>query len=214
MLMIQNLECVRGDRQLFSGVGFCVDSGAILHVRGPNGCGKTSLLRILCGLIDPTEGSISWQGKSIRALGEAYYRDMAYIGHRNALKDDLTTLENLSVSLQLAQVDHSERELSDALDHMGLSGCKNLPVKVLSQGQRRRLSLSRLLLQRAALWILDEPLVALDRSAVGLVEGLVDEHVSRGGVVVLTTHQELNVSSGAQWELDLGNLPGGLWQEP
>ena len=212
MLMVENLECVRGDRQLFSGVGFSIEKGA-LRVRGSNGCGKTSLLRILCGLIDPTEGNISWRGESIRTLGEAYYRDMVYIGHRNALKDDLTALENLRVSLQLAQADHSERELSDAMDHMGLSGCKNLPVKMLSQGQRRRLTLSRLLLQKAALWILDEPLVALDRSAVELVEAMINEHVSRGGIVVLTTHQELKVSCVAQQELDLENLPGGLWRE-
>lgn len=211
MLMVQHLACVRGDRQLFSGVGFNLEKGALLHVRGPNGCGKTSLLRILCGLIDPTEGNISWEGKPMRAIGETFFRDVAYIGHRNALKDDLTALENLRVSLEMAQVDPSERELSGALDHMGLSECESLPVKVLSQGQRRRLSLSRLLLQRAVLWILDEPLVALDRAAVGLVETLIDKHISLGGIVVMTTHQDLSVSSGMQQELDLGNLPGALW---
>lgn len=196
MLEVSNLECVRGDRRLFAGMNFSVQPGELLHVHGPNGSGKTSLLRMLCGLAAPAEGEVRWNGENIRSLREDYFKEMTYFGHLAGIKEELTALENLRVTVQLAGGDSAEDGLFGALDRMGLAGREDLPAKVLSQGQKRRVALARLLLCPARLWILDEPFTALDVAAVKMVQQLLSEHLNNGGMVVLTTHQEVDIPAG------------------
>lgn len=203
MLNVAELECVRGDRRLFNGMNFSLEAGAMLQVQGPNGSGKTSLLRMLCGLMAPAHGEIRWKGERIRSLGEEYFKYLTYIGHFSAIKDELTAQENLRISAELAGVDVDLEAARDALARMGLAGREHLPAKVLSQGQRRRVALSRLLVCDTPLWILDEPLTALDKQAVGLIQSLLGEHLRRGGMVVLTTHQELDVTAVSPQRIEL-----------
>jgi heme exporter protein A len=194
MLEISNLACIRGDHQLFSGLSFSLRAGELMQVQGENGSGKTSLLRTLCGFMQPAEGEIRWSGRDVRELDESYLAEMIYLGHLNAIKDELNALENLRISAGLAGYSVDEKEALAALRRMGLSRREHLPVKVLSQGQRRRVALSRLLVGDARLWILDEPLTALDVGAVGLMQELIGEHLSKGGMAIFTTHQPLHVA--------------------
>lgn len=194
MLDVSNLECSRGDHRLFSGLNFSLHPGQIMQVQGANGSGKTSLLRTLCGFMMPDQGSISWCGKSIRELDEDYYAKVLYLGHLNAIKDELSAQENLRISAGLSGIGLDEKEALAALRRMGLRGRERLPAKVLSQGQRRRVALARLLTSDATLWILDEPLTALDVGAVALIQELIVEHLARQGMVIFTTHQPLQVA--------------------
>ncbi|HUX23451.1 MAG TPA: cytochrome c biogenesis heme-transporting ATPase CcmA [Burkholderiales bacterium] len=204
MLEAIELECIRGERRLFSGLSFGLGSGELLRVVGANGSGKTSLLRIMCGLVAPSAGELRWQGRSIRAEREEYSRNLVYIGHLNALKDDLTALENLQVAAALAGMPADAARMLAALDCFGVAHCAELPAKVLSQGQRRRAALSRLALSAAVpLWILDEPFSALDVAAVVELERLLAAHLASGGMVVLTTHQEVQVVAQAVLRVDL-----------
>jgi heme exporter protein A len=194
MLEVSNLACSRGDHRLFSGLNFTLGLGQIMQVQGVNGSGKTSLLRTLCGFMMPDEGDIVWRGESIRELDEDYYAEMLYLGHLNAIKDELSALENLRISSGLSGVDVDEKEAFAALRRMGLRGRELLPTKVLSQGQRRRVALARVLVSDAKLWILDEPLTALDVGAVVLIQELIAEHLTNQGMVIFTTHQPLQVA--------------------
>ncbi len=194
MLEINNLACTRGDHQLFSGLSFSLSAGELLQVQGENGKGKTSLLRMLCGFLAPAAGEIRWRGQDIRDLDEEYYAEMVYLGHLNAIKDELNALENLRISAGLAGCEVDDKQVIAALRHMGLRGRETLPVKVLSQGQRRRVALARLLVGNAPLWILDEPLTALDVGAVGLMQELIGTHLAKNGMVIFTTHQPLEVA--------------------
>ncbi|BBI99650.1 cytochrome c biogenesis ATP-binding export protein CcmA [Ferrigenium kumadai] len=194
MLEVSNLACSRGDHRLFSGLSFTLHPGQIMQVQGENGSGKTSLLRTLCGFMSPDEGDILWRGESTRELGEDYCAEMMYLGHLNAIKDELSALENLRISSGLSGVELDEKEAVAALRRMGLKGRELLPTKVLSQGQRRRVALARMLVSKAKLWILDEPLAALDVAAVALIESLLEEHLAREGMVIFTTHQPLQVA--------------------
>ena len=203
MLEISNLACVRGDHQLFSGLSFSLGPGELMQVQGENGSGKTSLLRTLCGFMQPAAGEIRWRGQDVHKLGEEYYAEMIYLGHLNAIKDELNALENLCISAGLAGYAAAEKDALAALRRMGLRRREHLPVKVLSQGQRRRVALSRLLVTDSRLWILDEPLTALDVGAVGLMQELIGEHLSKGGMAIFTTHQPLQVSGVATRQLML-----------
>jgi heme exporter protein A len=194
MLEVSNLACSRGDHRLFSGLSFNLQPGQIMQVQGVNGSGKTSLLRTLCGFLTPDEGDIAWRGESIRELDEDYYAEMLYLGHLNAIKDELSALENLRISSGLSGLELNEKEAIVALRQMGLRGREMLPTKVLSQGQRRRVALARLLVSDAKLWILDEPLTALDVGAVGLIQELISHHLAQQGMVIFTTHQSLQVA--------------------
>lgn len=194
MLEICNLACARGDHQLFSDLSFSLSAGELMQVQGENGKGKTSLLRTLCGFITPAAGEIRWRGQDIRELDEEYYAEMVYLGHHNAIKDELNALENLRISAGLAGCEVDDKQAIAALRHMGLRGRETLPVKVLSQGQRRRVALARLLVGNAPLWILDEPLTALDVGAVGLMQELIGTHLAKNGMVIFTTHQPLEVA--------------------
>lgn len=195
MLQGAALAAVRGDRRLFAGLSFDLGAGELLYVNGPNGSGKTTLLRMVCGLVMPAEGRVLWRGEDIRSLGEAFRADLLYCGHQNALKDELNGLENLLISSRLAGRPLGEAEALSALERMGLAGLEELPAKVLSQGQKRRVSLARLLLTRARLWVLDEPFTALDSGAIELLQATIRMHLDRDGLVVLTTHQQVSIDA-------------------
>ncbi len=204
MLEAAHLECVRGERTLFSGVGFSLAPGALLRVTGSNGSGKTSLARMLCGLLEPAAGEVRWGGENIRALRDEYWGRLLYIGHANALKDDLTATENLAFAGGIAGLTVSRERVHTALARFGLAGRERLPVRVLSQGQRRRAALARLAVSEAQpLWILDEPFAALDAAGVDLVQSLAGEHLARGGMVVLTTHQDARIKAPSVSEVNL-----------
>jgi heme exporter protein A len=204
MLEVSNLKCVRGERPLFDGVGFRLESGKLLYLRGANGAGKTSLLRILCGLSPAESGQIRWNGVAIDELGEAYRQDLFYLGHHNALQEALTVNENLAFYAALAGTIPSEADTADALARLGLRGCQTRLVRHLSQGQKRRVALSRLMLNRARLWILDEPFVALDQAAIQLLADLVAAHLNKGGLAVLTSHQQVDIGTVPPQVLELG----------
>ncbi len=204
MLSVVNLGCMRGDRRLFSGLSYEVALGSLLHVHGPNGSGKTTMLRALAGLVLPESGEIRWCGEDVRRTREAYFRDMIYFGHHYGLKFEMSGFENLKTFARLSGFGVSDADVERVMKRMGLARCVDLPVKVLSQGQKRRVSLARLLLQPARLWILDEPFTALDVGAVGLLQGMIEEHVAAGGVAILTTHQEVNIPADKIQHIHLG----------
>ena len=204
MLEAANLECVRGSRTLFRGVGFSLTPGALLRVTGSNGSGKTSLTRMLCGLLEPAAGEVRWKGENIRALREEFCGHLLYIGHANALKDDLTATENLAFSCGIAGLTVPRERAHAALERFGLAEGERLPVRALSQGQRRRAALARLAVGEAQpLWILDEPFAALDAAGIDLVQSLASEHLARGGMVVLTTHQDARIEAPSVTDINL-----------
>ncbi len=205
MLAVTSLECVRGERGLFRDVGFALTPGTLLQVHGPNGSGKTSLLRILAGMLEPTSGDIRWRGERISALGEAYRRELVYLGHQNAIKDDLSAVENLLVSERLAGVAITPERARASLARLGLKGFEDQPTRVLSQGQKRRAALARLESRTTCgLWILDEPFVALDAAAVREIQAIIEARLAANGIVVMTTHQDVPIASPAHHDLRLG----------
>jgi heme exporter protein A len=204
MLLLKNLACMRSGRRLFQGLNCEVPAGQLLRVQGANGAGKTSLLRIICGLLEPSEGQASWCGQSISTLQEDLGRQMIYLGHAAALKDDLSALENLQAASALGGQALSAVQARAALAAAGLRGFDSTPVRRLSQGQRRRSALARLVHGHyAALWVLDEPFNALDTGATAWLAELVKARVHGGGVVVLTSHQDVAVDVAQQQVLAL-----------
>jgi heme exporter protein A len=194
MLEAVDLECERGGRTLFRGLSLALKDGESLRIAGDNGRGKTSLLRILCGLLSPAAGEVRWKGEPIGTLREDYSKRLVYLGHAPAVKDDLTAAENLSISCLLAGNEQSAERIAAALERLGVPA--GTQVRKLSQGQRRRAALARLVLsERVPFWLLDEPLAALDAPAARLVEELIAGHLSRGGLVIYTTHQEARIEA-------------------
>lgn len=209
MLEAVDLHCVRGERTLFRALGFRLGSGELLRVAGANGSGKTSLLRILCGLAAPERGAVRWRGQNIRTLREEYWKELVYVGHANALKDDLSAAENLAVSCALAGRAADGRQIEAALAAFGLAASARLPARVLSQGQRRRVALARLALRaEAPLWVLDEPFAALDAEAIERVQALVAGHLARGAAVIYTSHQEAHIPAPLAHCIELGTARG------
>ena len=191
MLDLRAVACVRGRRALFSDLSCSVAAGQMLRVRGANGAGKTSLLRMVCGLLPPTAGEVAWRGQAISGLAEEFGLELLYIGHAAALKDDLSAAENLQLACLLGGLAVSPAQIGLALQQAGLGGREHMPVRQFSQGQRRRVALARLVLAvDASLWVLDEPFNALDAAACDWLCLLIAGQLARGGVVVLTSHQE------------------------
>jgi len=210
MLETANLSCVRGDRVLFEELSFSLQEGELVHIVGPNGAGKTSLIRMMCGLVAPAAGEVRWRGENIRKQKEEFNSDLLYLGHHLGVKAELTALENLRMSCALANHALDEDVAWRALDEIGLRGREDLPTKVLSQGQQRRVALARLLVSQAKLWILDEPFTALDVKAVAQLEGVLGRHLAQGGMIVLTTHQTFSLPQGTMRKLVLENRRGVL----
>jgi heme exporter protein A len=180
-----------------------VSRGTFVKLTGPNGSGKTSLLRILCGLLAPAEGQVTWQGANIHALGEEYVAHLTYLGHRHGIKDELSAIENLRISNALNGIEISQERARDALGQMGLAGRESLPARFLSEGQRRRVGLARLLVCNTKLWLLDEVLTSLDKGAVSLVRSLIENHLTGGGIAIVATHQELELAATRSQRLEL-----------
>jgi len=195
-LEVTNLQCIRGEKELFSGLSFTLKNKQLMRIEGQNGTGKTTLLRTLCGLYQPDQGEVLWHNISIKKQAEEYLKDLFFLGHSNAIKADLNALENLCINTALVGNKYSDDVLLKALDDIGLFGSEYKPAAHLSQGQKRRVALAALLLSKAKLWILDEPFVALDGFAVKLLQEVIAKHVENGGMVILTTHQEVPLTSG------------------
>jgi heme exporter protein A len=202
MFSVSNLSCSRGDKRLFSGVSFALQPGEWLHLEGDNGVGKTSLLRLVCGLSALEQGEICWHGLSVAQNFDEFRANLAYLGHQLALKEDLTPLENLLTDAAIAGRPVPMVQAKDALAQLGLKGREHLPVRVLSQGQKRRAALARLLVSDAKLWVLDEPFVALDAAAQNVLGQFINAHLSKQGMVLLTSHQAVSLSgSGRSYRL-------------
>ena len=193
LLEARGLTCVRGEKRLFADLHLSVSAGECLHVRGENGVGKTSLLRLLTGLAKPECGEVIWNRQAITKETSAYHRALLFLGHRDALKEDLTAFENLKLYAAIDDIDLVDEKALAALWRFGLRGREYLPVSCLSAGQKRRVLMARMLTRQAKLWILDEPFNALDVQAVQVLQTLIGEHLDQGGLVVLTSHQELHL---------------------
>ena len=193
MLEARDLGCVRGQRQLFAGVSFVMQPGDCCEVKGPNGSGKTSLLRILCGLLPPTSGEVLWRGVPTRERREEYLAAVTYVGHRSSVKHELTTLENLLVSTAVSGWEVSRQDARAALERMGLNGVEDVPGRRLSEGQQRRVALARLVACRTPVWFLDEVQTALDGTATRVIMEVIEEHLAEDGIAVIATHQPLEL---------------------
>jgi heme exporter protein A len=203
-LQLQGLSCTRGHRALFNGVSISLEAGHLLRVKGANGAGKTSLLRMLSGLLAPTEGHLLWLGQPIAGQRTDFGRSVVYLGHAAALKDELSPLENLLDACELAGHTTDTPAALAALQGAGLRGFERIAARRLSQGQRKRSALARLALSRSSpLWILDEPFNALDTAASAWLTALIEDHLQNAGMVVLTSHQDIPINTAHQQELIL-----------
>ena len=206
VISAKNLSCVRGESALFDDVNFELSDGQCLHVTGPNGCGKTSLLRLISGINYSESGHIKWQGSEIN--NNALFRaECSYIAHKDGLKNELTAIENLRYYQNL-DGPNNELALDDALARMGILKCADLLAQQLSFGQRRRLAFARLLITQFPLWILDEPFTGIDTNGRELIESLCVDHLESGGLIIMTHHQSLIDSRLNQYrsELKLGQM--------
>ncbi|WP_084282703.1 cytochrome c biogenesis heme-transporting ATPase CcmA [Deefgea rivuli] len=205
MLSITHLAAQRGDRPLFSALSLTLQAGDCVHLRGENGVGKTTLLKLLAGLTQPQQGEICWQEQNIAARGDDYYAQLHYLGHKDALKALLSPFDNLHLAAKLAGNPLSEAAILNALAQVGLARQCDLPVRSLSQGQARRAALARLLVTPRPLWLLDEPFVALDATAQEQLGGWIAEHCANGGIAIFTSHQKLPEAIHHIIELDLSS---------
>ncbi|URQ59832.1 cytochrome c biogenesis heme-transporting ATPase CcmA [Pantoea alhagi] len=202
MLEVTSLTCIRDDRILFSDLNFTVNSGDIVQIEGPNGAGKTSLLRLMAGLSRAEEGEVRWQGERLQQQREQWHRDLLFLGHQPGVKNVLSPLENLT----FYHAECDDEQCFAALEAVDLTGFEEMAVAQLSAGQQRRVALARLWLSQAPVWILDEPLTAIDVNGVEKLMTLFVQHAQRGGMVILTTHQPL---PDAAWPLRKISLTAG-----
>jgi len=195
MLNLNHLTSIRTGKLLFGELSFQLNRGEMLYVQGANGAGKTTLLKIISGVLRADSGEVLWNGLNIHESLEDYRSIMAYINHQQAQKDELSVLENLEITLSISGIFEQKALLQDALNLVGLSQYHLRPFRTLSQGQKRRLSMARLVVDKTRpLWILDEPFNALDKAGIHLLEGFMQSHIDAGGMVVLTSHLEPNFS--------------------
>lgn len=204
MLKVSNLSCSRGGRTLFTDLEFTVSAGGWVFLKGSNGAGKTTLLRTLCGLSPAETGELRWNDTPVRQLGGDFRREVFYLGHANALQEALSVQENLAFYAAMAGQSADAAATGDALARLGVRACQWRLVRHLSQGQKRRVALSRLLQTSAPLWILDEPFVALDAQAVQALSDIIAAHLKRGGMAILTSHQAVDIGHVQPQVVELG----------
>ena len=201
-LQVIALSCERGGRPLFAPQSFTLSAGQAMQIEGDNGSGKTSLLRMVCGLAPTASGEVRWGGQAIAEVRHAFSRDLLYLGHNLGLKDELSALENLQIASVLAGHAVSHPQALQALQSQGLEARAHLPLRVLSQGQKRRVALARLQLSKARLWVLDEPFVALDTLAVHALQQVLRNHLQQDGLLLFTSHQAVDLGSAVlPWRL-------------
>jgi heme exporter protein A len=193
-LGVETVHIWRGDRHVLKGVSLELRPRELLHVSGPNGAGKTTLLRVVSGLLRPEQGRVTWLGKPITSARSEYQRALAYASHEPALKSDLTALENLRFTVGLKRR-VTANELRASLERTGVAACADLPARVLSAGQRRRVAMARVLAVGAALWLLDEPFTNLDAAGAALMSALLEAHVNGGGLALVVAHHDLRLAA-------------------
>ncbi|MUK91359.1 cytochrome c biogenesis heme-transporting ATPase CcmA [Aliivibrio fischeri] len=203
MLEIRNVTCIRDERVLFERLNFTISDGELIQIEGQNGAGKTTLLRIIAGLGYADEGDIFWKNESIKQNREEFHSDLLFLGHHTGVKRELTAFENLAF-YQSMHDNYNEAAIWDALARVGLAGREDVAAGQLSAGQQRRVALARLWLSNHQLWILDEPLTAIDKQGVKVLEKLFMDHAKQGGIVLLTTHQDLFIDSNELKKIRLG----------
>jgi heme exporter protein A len=203
LLQTRNLSCMRNDRLLFGRLNIGLEAGQMLVVEGPNGCGKTSLLRILTGLRMADGGEVLWRGEAIDRLAGDYFEQVNYVGHHDGVKHELSCLENLRLARAMGVP--SQQGLDDVLDQVNLYAYGETEVGSLSAGQKRRLALGRLLATDALLWILDEPFTSLDKASMALFSGVFEQHLQRQGVIVMTSHHDISLPAQSLQRLKMGD---------
>jgi len=202
LLQTRDLSCMRNDRLLFEHLDIGLEAGQMLVVEGPNGCGKTSLLRILTGLRLADGGEVLWRGESIDRLAGDYFEQVNYVGHHDGVKHELSCLENLRLARAMGVP--SELDLDDVLDQVNLYAYGETEAGSLSAGQKRRLALARLIATDAMLWILDEPFTSLDKASMALFSGMFEQHLLQRGVIVMTSHHDISLPTQALQRLQMG----------
>ena len=190
-LQVKNLACWRNDQVLFESLNLTLSPGSVLFLEGENGSGKTSLLRILCGFRLADEGDILWNEQSTSSLPE-YFENISFVGHKNGIKDELTVEENLNLMRSMATADDIKTD--EVLKQIGLFKKSDVLSRLLSAGQKRKLALARLMMTNNSFWVLDEPFTSLDRASVAFFENLIKKHITRGGMLILTSHHDIDLS--------------------
>lgn len=202
-LTVNNLSCIRNNKLIFRGINFTLNPGEVLHIHGENGVGKSSLLRILSGLLEPAEGEILWGGKLNSADPLQFKKDIGYLGHKLGLKERLTVAENIDVFIHSKNVKEREKIIQDALSQMDISHLKKHFCETLSAGQKQRVAIARLLAKKCRIWLLDEPFTSIDVAGITLLENVIRDHIQEGGMAVLTSHQPVAINEISIQSLNL-----------